>query len=158
MKRFATITVIGADKTGVVARITGFLFQQNGNIEALEEQVTRGRFSMTVQTSWSESGLNRETVVRGLENLARQLEMEIKVRWTEPHRRQRMALMVTREPHCFSTIMKAVASGGLKRAEPVLVLSNRRELEPLAKKYKLPFIRIPWEGRLKAEEQALKAL
>lgn len=28
MKRFAAITVIGRDRTGVVARITGFLFEQ----------------------------------------------------------------------------------------------------------------------------------
>src|SRR5262245_23474598 len=115
MKRFATIIVIGADKTGVVARITGFLFQQNGNIEALEEQVTRGQFSMTVQTSWAAGGLNRAAVVHGLNSLALELDMEIKVRWTEPKRRQRMAIMVTREPHCFETILKAAGTGGLKR-------------------------------------------
>ncbi|HWQ93374.1 MAG TPA: ACT domain-containing protein, partial [Clostridia bacterium] len=51
MNKFATITVIGRDKTGVVARITSFLFEQKANIEALEEQVTRGQFSMTVQVS-----------------------------------------------------------------------------------------------------------
>ena len=43
MKQFATITVIGRDKTGVIARVTSFLFEQRANIEVLEEQVTRGR-------------------------------------------------------------------------------------------------------------------
>ena len=62
MQRFATITVIGRDKTGVVARITNFLFLQKANIEALEEQVTRGQFSMTVQTSWKERDLDRHAV------------------------------------------------------------------------------------------------
>ena len=52
MKQFATITVIGRDKTGVIARVTAFLFEQGANIEALEEQVTRGQFSMTIQASW----------------------------------------------------------------------------------------------------------
>ena len=55
MQHFATITVIGRDKTGVVARITNFLFLQKANIEALEEQVTRGQFSMTVQASWKDA-------------------------------------------------------------------------------------------------------
>ena len=41
MKNFATITVIGRDKTGVVARVSGYLFEQNANIEALEEQIGR---------------------------------------------------------------------------------------------------------------------
>src|SRR5512137_898280 len=114
MQRFATITVIGRDKTGVVARITNFLFLQKANIEALEEQVTRGQFSMTVQASWKEPALNRQAISRGLAALA----MEIKVRFTEPRRRQRMAIMVTREPHCFEKLLGAIKSGGLKKADP----------------------------------------
>ena len=66
MKQYATITVIGRDKTGVVARITNFLFLQKANVEALEEQVTRGQFSMTVQTSWRNRDLDREDIRRGL--------------------------------------------------------------------------------------------
>ena len=55
MSRYATITVIGRDKTGVVARVTNLLFDTRANIEALEEQVTRGQFSMTIQASWKAS-------------------------------------------------------------------------------------------------------
>ena len=158
MTKLATVTVIGRDKTGVVARITGFLFEQKANIEGLEEQVTRGQFSMTLQASWKDGWLNREAVEHGLEGLARELDMEIKLRFTEPTRRQRMALMVTREPHCFEKLLDAIQSGGLKKAEPALVLSNRRELERLARKAGLPFVTIPWENRLKAEEKALRCL
>jgi len=71
MKRFATITVIGRDKTGVVARITNFLFLQKANIEALEEQVTRGQFSMTVQTSWKDRDLDGATWVDHLRSGSR---------------------------------------------------------------------------------------
>ena len=156
MSLFATITVIGRDKTGVVARITNFLFLQQANIESLEEQVTRGQFSMTVQTSWKDSDLDRATIGRGLQTLAAELEMEIKVRFTEPRRRQRMAIMVTREPHCFKKILGAMKSGALKKAEPALVLSNRRDLEPL--EHRLPFVLSPWEDRLRAEQLALGAL
>ena len=158
MKQFATITVIGRDKTGVVARITNFLFLQQANIEALEEQVTRGQFSMTVQTSWKARDLDRDGVRRGLEKQASELDMEVKIRFTEPRRRQRMALMVTREPHCFAKILGAIKSGELKKAEPALVLSNRRDLEPLARENRLPFVHIPWEDRLRAEPQALRVL
>jgi len=156
--QFATITVIGRDKTGVVARITGFLFQQKGNIEALEEQVTRGQFSMTIQTSWKDSQLDRTAVLRGLEKLARELEMEIKVRFTEPRRRQRMAIMVTKEPHCFQKLIAGFRSGTLKQADPAVVLSNRHELEPMAASAKMPFVHVPWEDRVKGEQQALRVL
>ncbi len=158
MKRFATITVIGRDKTGVVARITNFLFEQKANIEALEEQVTRGQFSMTVQASWKQKQLRREALATGMDRLARTLGMEIKLRFTEPRRRQRMAIFVTREPHCFEGILRAIKTGQLDRAEPVIVVSNRRELEPMAKKAGLPFVHIPWNDRAEAERQVLRAM
>lgn len=158
MTKLATITVIGRDKTGVVARITGFLFEQKANIEGLEEQVTRGQFSMTIQASWLDGQLDRAAVASGLEDLARRLDMEIKLRLTEPRRRQRMAIMVTREPHCFQKLIEGVKAGALKKAEPALVLSNRRDLEPMARKAGLSFTFIPWEDRLRAEENALRVL
>jgi len=158
MNRFSTITVIGRDKTGVIARITNFLFEHKANIEGLEEQVTRGQFSMTLQASWQEGQLDREAVRSGLEQLARELDMEIKVRFNEPRRRQRMAIMVTKEPHCFQKLMEAAKGGELSKAEAALVLSNRRDLEPMAKKGGVSFMLVPWENRLKAEENALRLL
>jgi len=158
MNRFATFTVIGRDKTGVVARITNFLFEQKANIEGLEEQVTRGQFSMTVQASWPETELNRDAVREGLEQLARELGMELKIRFPEPRRRQRMAVMVTKEPHCFQKLLDALKAGDLAKAEPALVLSNRRDLEPMAKKAGLSFMLVPWDERLKAEENVLRLL
>jgi formyltetrahydrofolate deformylase len=158
MKKFATITVIGQDKTGVIAKITNFLFLQKANVEALEEQVTRGQFSMTVQASWRDSELNRDAITSGLVKLASDLEMEINVRFTQSAQRKRMAILVTKEAHCFEKILTAIASGQLKKTEATLVVSNRRDLERVALKASLPFVQIPWETRLKAEQEALNVL
>ncbi|MEI7731689.1 MAG: formyltetrahydrofolate deformylase [Verrucomicrobiota bacterium] len=157
MKSFATITVIGRDKTGVVARVTNFLFEQKANIEALEEQVTRGQFSMTIQASWKTAQMNPDTVRAGLAAFAKTLDMEIKLRWTEPRRRQRFAIMVTKEPHCLETILNEVRSRKLT-ADPVVVLSNRRDLEPVARRHHLPFVEVPWVERTQGEQQALEIL
>src|SRR5206468_6224310 len=46
----------------------------------------------------------------------------------------------------------------LKKADAALVLSNRRDLEAVALSASLPFVQIPWENRLKAEQEALKVL
>src|SRR5690348_16576293 len=123
MKRFATITVIGRDRSGVVARVTGFLFERRANIEALEEKVTRGQFGMTLQASWRTSECNEPSLRTELDALARSLGMEVTVRFTEPGRSLRFALLVTKETHCFEALMAAQRSGQLK-ADPVLVLSN----------------------------------
>jgi formyltetrahydrofolate deformylase len=157
MKQFATITVIGRDKTGVIARVTNFLFEQHANIEALEEQVTRGQFSMTLQASWPKKNFDSATLRAGLSQLASQLGMEIKVRFSEIGRRQRFAIFVTREPRCFETIAQAIAKKSLN-ADPALVVGNHASFESLAKKYKLPFVHVPWEDRAAAETKALKLL
>jgi len=158
MTQFATITVIGRDKTGVIARVTSFLFEQGANIEALEEQVTRGQFSMTLQASWKDGQLDPRALGRGLSRLAAALKMEIKLRLTHPGRRQRMAILVTREPHCLEALLKASGAGGLPRAKPVVVVGNRPDLEPLARKHGLPFVRIPWNERVRAETRLLSVL
>ena len=157
MKLFATITVIGRDKTGVVAKVTNFLFEQRANIEALEEQVTRGQFSMTLQASWPKKNFNAAALRTGLDKLAAQLGMEIKARFTETGRRQRFAIFVTKEPRCFETIARAAAKKSLK-ADPALVIGNHASFAPLAKKYRLPFVYLPWENRAGAELKALKLL
>lgn len=158
MKQFATITVIGRDKTGVIARITNFLFEQKANIEALEEQVTRGQFSMTLQASWREVDLEEAALQAGLARLAKSLQMEIKFRLTDPRRRQRMAILVTREGHCLEGLMRAWRAGQLRRAEPAVVISNRDDLEPLAQKHNLPFVGIGWNERARAEARLLRLL
>ena len=153
MKQFATITVIGRDKTGVIARVTNFLFELHANIEALEEQVTRGQFSMTLQASWKKSELDASSLRAGLEKLARQLGMEIKLRLTEPNRRQRFAIMVTKETHCFDALMATKLN-----ADPALVIGNYANFAPLAKKHRLPFAHLNWHDRAKSENAALKLL
>ena len=157
MKLYASITVIGRDQSGVVAKVTSFLFVQRANIEGLEEKVTRGQFGMTIQASWPGKECDVSGIRNGLAKLARVLGMEIKIRFVEPDRRQRFALLVTRETHCLEAIMAAVKKGQLK-AQPVVVIGNHPDLAPLARKHRLPFVHIPWNDRAKAEKRALHLL
>ena len=153
MKQLATVTVIGRDKTGVIARVTNLLFEEKANIEALEEQVTRGQFSMTLQASWKQGELNESSLRSGLARLTAQLGMEIKVRFTEYNRRQRFAILVTKETHCF----EALVTEKLKAA-PALVIGNHPSFAPFAKKFRLPFYPVSWNDRAKAETAVLRLL
>lgn len=157
MNLYATITVIGRDQSGVIARVTSFLFVKKANIEGLEEKVTRGQFGMTIQASWSANECSVPAIRAGLSDIGRALGMEIKIRFIEPSRRQRFAIMVTRETHCFDAIMAGVRNGQIK-ADPCVVIGNHPDLEPLAKKHKLPFVHVPWTDRVKAEKRALHVL
>lgn len=156
-QRAATITLIGKDKTGVVAQVTSLLFELGANIEALEEQVRRGQFSMVLQASWSATDLDEDVLTLRLEDLGMALGMETKVRITEPNRTPRVALMVTREAHCPEAILEACASGALQ-VVPAVIVSNRTDLQSLAERFNVPFVRIAWTERQPAETEALRVL
>jgi formyltetrahydrofolate deformylase len=94
-----------------------------------------------------------ETLRAGLAALARSLGMEIKLRLTDPKRRQRFAIMVTKETHCFDALLKAKL-----QADPALVIGNYNDFEPRAQKHGLPFVHLNWHDRAKSEHEALQIL
>ena len=154
-KHVATITVIGDDKVGVIARFTQLLFQLGANIEALEEQVTRGQFSMTLQASWTPAKFDPGAIQIRVRDTAREVKMDAKVHFA-PLGPQRLAILVTKEPHVIEGLLaKSPAKLG---AKPVVVIGNRPDLESIARKAKLPFYHVPFLNRAKAEEEVLKLL
>jgi formyltetrahydrofolate deformylase len=112
---------------------------------------------MILQASWRPADCNAASLRTGLDALARKLGMEIKVRFTEPGRRQRFAILVTKETHCFDALMAAYHRRQFK-ADPMLVIPNRADLAPRARKNKLPFAHVPWNDRAQAEGRALRLL
>ena len=154
-RHLAIITFIGHDKAGVIARITQLLFQLGANIEAMEEQVTRGQFSMTLQASWSYARLDRVAIQEGMREAAHKLGLEAEVHFA-PTGPQRLAIFVTREPHVLKSLLakKPSALG----ARPVVVIGNRPGLEPLARRARLPFYHVSFEHRDEGEQQVLTLL
>lgn len=153
----ATLYVIGKDRSGVIARVTQWLFEHGANIEALEEQVTSGEFNMTLQASWSEGMRDQATFSATFQELLHELGMDGGVHWLTPDATQRFAILVTREPHVLEVLISAVKAGTLA-AQPVVVISNRRDLESRAQSYGLPFHFIDWTDRLAGERAALTVL
>jgi formyltetrahydrofolate deformylase len=149
----ASITLIGHDKAGVIARVTQLLFQLGANIEAMEEQVTRGQFSMTLQASWTAANFDRAAIEKRVRETASDLKMDVKIHFA-PVGPQRLAILVTKEPHVLEGLLAQKSLG----AKPVVVIGSRPDLEPIAKKHKLPFHLVPFSNRVKAEEETLKIL
>jgi formyltetrahydrofolate deformylase len=155
VKQVATITLIGNDKAGVIARITQLLFQLGANIEAMEEQVTRGHFSMTLQASWTAARFHSAEIQQRIRETARELKMEAKVHFA-PTGPQRLAILVTKEPHVLEGLL--AKSPSALGAKPVVVIGNRPDLAAIARKHKLPFHHVAFNNRVTAEEEVLKLL
>jgi formyltetrahydrofolate deformylase len=155
LRHFASLTLIGHDQAGVIARITQLLFQVGANIESLEEQVTRGQFSMTLQASWPAAKFDRLRIEREVGRAARELKMEARLHFA-PAGPQRLAILVTREAHVLEGLLsKSAARLGCR---PVVVIGSRPALAPLARAKGLPFHHVPFDDRARAEKETLALL
>lgn len=153
-KRLANLSVTGKDRTGVVARFTNYLFEAGANIEAIEERVRRGEFHMLLQASWKKP-LNEKKVTREINALGKELGMETRFRVHEPGASRKAAIFVTKEAHCLDALMHAIRTKRLKM-DPVLVVSNRKDLATKAAEHGLPFHFVSWNAPARGEARALK--
>lgn len=158
-RRTAHLTVIGKDKSGVIARICQFLFECGGNIEELDQHVTHGLFTMHLEVSWPGTGHTSQDMEAGLRAIVDDLGMELEWRpeGEDGEGSVRIGLLCTRESHAPRAVLEACRDGTLD-AEVAVVLSNRPDLEGLAKDYGVPFEHVDDRDKPAHEERLLEAL
>lgn len=156
-RTLAEITVVGPDRKGVVASVTNFIFERQGNIEKINQNVIRGLFGMQLEASFQRNLLKKDEFRSGLQRLAKKLAMEIKVHFDEPNRLKNMAVMVSKEPHCLEAILEGRKKGEIKVNIP-LIVGSEKTLKPMANKYNIPFIAVSHADQADAEVSILKLL
>src|SRR5919197_6383759 len=135
-KTLIEVTVVGADRKGVVADITNFIFKNSGNIEKINQNVVRGLFGMQLEASFAE--ISKTKLDDGLAQLAKKLSMEIKVHYQEPNRLQNVAIFVSKEPHCLAKLLEAKKKGEIK-ANISVIIGSDTTLQPTVEKADIPF-------------------
>jgi glycine cleavage system transcriptional repressor len=86
MDRLVSVSVMGDDRPGIVAGVSRVLFENACNIEALSQTVIMGQFAMIVVVV-PLKGSKTEALEKALEELAREMSLEIHVRWLNPEER-----------------------------------------------------------------------
>jgi len=132
------ITVIGGDKTGLIARVTTLLFERGINIEDLDQAVRDGLFRMSMRVDTSEMETDADELREALSELGRELGVEIQVRFPSDRETRRIAVCVTKESHCLESLLEAEESGELD-VEISAIISNRGTLRELAEAHDVPF-------------------
>ncbi|RMF88800.1 MAG: phosphoserine phosphatase SerB [Methanobacteriota archaeon] len=75
----AVVTVLGKDRKGLIAGITGFLARAGINITDIKQSVVQGLFTMFMTLDLSTGTLSYEEMEKGLLALGRKLGVEIEV-------------------------------------------------------------------------------
>lgn len=78
-KELLFITVIGQDRKGIVARISGLLYEANINIEDISQGVMEGYFVMTMAVDMREANRDLETLSAQLQALGDEMGMRIQI-------------------------------------------------------------------------------
>jgi len=139
----AVVSVIGRDQKGVVARISTYLASCNTNIEDIEQRVMEGLFIMTMLVDLSDLSITLDELVMGLRKIGEEINMETTLRLAGgPPERKRVAVLVTKEPHCLVQLVQD-RDAGVLNGDLLVVLANHPDLEPLAREHRIPFAWAP---------------
>ncbi len=138
----AVVSILGRDQKGVVARICTYLAQHSVNIERIDQNVMEGLFIMSMLVDLKDLDLNLDTLILDLKAIGSEMQMDVTVRLHGEKTRKRVALLVSKEPHCLEALIEAQQAGELDADFPV-VLSNHRDLEPIAVAAGIPFRWMP---------------
>lgn len=154
-KTIVELVVVGKDHEGVVAGFTNFIFQNNGNIEKINQNVVKGLFGMYLEASFTKK-LDVKKFSKEAEGLAKNLKMEVNIHY-EVAKRKRVAVLITKEPHCLEAILDARTKNKIK-GEIVVLIGTENTLMPLAKKVNIPFVLIDEKDQSKAEENIISVI
>ena len=158
MRNRAVVSVIGRDQKGVVARVSTYLASCNINIEDIEQRVMEGLFIMTMLVDVSDLTVTLDELVMGLRKIGDETHMETTLRLAGgPAERKRVAVLVTKEPHCLAQLVQDRDAGTLN-GDLVVVVANHPDLEPLARDHGIPFFWLPSADKAAHEEFLLARL
>jgi formyltetrahydrofolate deformylase len=140
----AVVSVLGKDQKGVVAQFATYMADRGVNIEDIEQRVVRGFFVMDMLVDLREISADLSELITGLLELGKRIDMEVRVHLHSEKRKKRIALLVSKEPHCLRQLVDDFNDGRL-HGQIACVLSNHRDLEDMAQEAGLKFLWFPSE-------------
>ena len=73
----AIITVVGVDKVGIIAKVSGFLAERNINIEDISQTILSGNFVMMMMVNLSHAAASLEALKGELDEMGKTLNVSI---------------------------------------------------------------------------------
>lgn len=141
------------DQSGIVARVTEFIHSNRGNIVALEQHVDpeEHRFFMRLEWDLDQFMVPEEKIADYFHTLvAARYDMIFHLYFSD--QRPKMALFVSRLSHCLFDILSRWEAGEWEVEIP-LIISNHKDLLPVAERFGIPFFHIPVTPETKKEQE-----
>lgn len=75
----AVVTVVGKDKTGIIARVSGLFYEKNINILDISQKLMQNLFTMIALVDMEKSELSLDDLTKELEKVGEELNVAIRV-------------------------------------------------------------------------------
>ncbi|WP_372774920.1 formyltetrahydrofolate deformylase [Mangrovibacterium sp.] len=153
-KNTAILLIHCPDKQGILATVTEFLNENNGNIIYLDQYVDRVEKIFYMRVEWELEGfaIPADKFREYFDTLiASKLEMNYSIHFSKQI--PRMAIFVSKMSHCLFDILSRYTAGEWDVEIPVII-SNHKDLEPVARRFDIDFEYIPVTKENKAEQEA----
>ena len=148
-----------SDRTGLVARISHFIFERGGNILDLDEHVDIYEQMFFIRVTWSmeKFSIAPSELEETFAPLAKEFNAAWKIRFAE--KKLRLAIFVSKFDHCLQELLWRHSLGEYP-AEIPLIVSNHPDQRALAEHYEIPFFVFPItkENKLEQEKKELHLL
>lgn len=149
----ATLLMHCRDQKGLVAAISDFIARHRGNIVYLDQHVDGAEGVFFMRIEWELAGFDLGQSEIG-EVFTRELGERFGVSWRLhfSHQRPRMAIFVSRLPHCLYDLLSRWQSHEWQVDIP-LIVSNHEDLRAVAEQFGVPFHVFPVSAETKREQE-----
>lgn len=144
------------DQKGIVAKVSGLIFECNGNIVALDQYSTHlkaGHLFMRIEFMVDSNDSIRVKLDNQLKLIARYFKADFKLYHKE--RMPRMGVLVSKPDHCLADILYLQKRRELAVEIP-FVISNFPGHRSIVEQHKIPFYFIPAGKKNRQEDEILR--
>jgi formyltetrahydrofolate deformylase len=153
-KKSATLLIHCKDQPGIVVSITDFIFKSGGNILSLDQHVDSEHQKFFMRVEWDLQNFSTEPDSIGIEfekGVASRFGMQWQLHFSSD--KPRIALFVSKLPHCFYDILSRYEAGEWQ-AEIPLIISNHNDMAAVAERFGIDYFYLPVNKDNKQEQEA----
>ncbi|SAI65770.1 formyltetrahydrofolate deformylase [Bordetella ansorpii] len=145
------LTLSCPDRTGIVYRVSGLLFELGCNILDSQQygDEETGRFFLRVHFDLPQA-ITQESLRERFAAMAEGHSMDWQIH--DARYKPRLLIMVSKQGHCLNDLLFRVQSGQL-HAEIAAIVSNHNDYAALAASYGIPFHHLPVTADTKARQE-----
>ena len=149
----ATLLISCRDQKGLVASVSDFLYRNDGNIIHADQHTDQQEGIFLQRVEWELDGfaIPREGIAGAFEPIAERFDMTWSLRFSDYM--PRVALFVSKLPHCLYDLLARWRLGELQAEIPV-VISNHDDQAPIAESFGIEYRRFEMTPETKVFEEA----